>query len=75
MPATRREEARLLVRDRGVQHLAQEERRDDAERRREDDQAADLRETPPVGPEEPEDAAQVRLAHRRSAGALRRVVG
>jgi len=61
--------------DRRVEHRAEEERRDDAERGRDDDQPADEAEPWPVRAEQPDDATQVRLAHRRVFRALDRALG
>ena len=54
-----------LLRERGVEHLAQKEGGHDADRRGDDDQAADDRKAGPVVAEEREDAAQIRPAHSR----------
>ena len=76
MPATSaREQPHVPVRDRDVEHLAQQERRDDADPRREHDERADGAEPRAVRPEEPDDPPQVRLADRRVGGPLGRIVG
>ena len=49
------EQAHVPVGDGDVEHLAQQERRDDADRRREHDQRADGREPRAVGPEQRDD--------------------
>ena len=61
--------------DRGVEHRAEEERRDDAEPGRDDDQAADERQAGAVRPEQPDDPAEVRLADGGVCRALRRLAG
>ena len=61
----RSQQTDVLLRDRDVEHLAQQERRDDADRRGEDDQRADRAEARAVRPEEPEDPPEVRLADGR----------
>ena len=51
--------------DRGVEHLAEQERRHDAEGRGDHDQPADEREAGAVAAEERDDPPEVRLPHRR----------
>ncbi len=69
------EQADVPVGNRDVEHLAQQERRDDADRRREDDQRADGREARAVRPEQRDDPPQVRLADGRVGRTLGRLVG
>ena len=57
------EQPHVVLGDRRVEDAAEQERRDHAEQRREDDQGEDDRELRPVGAEEREDPAQVRLSH------------
>ncbi len=71
----RGQEAHVLVRDGDVEHLAQQERGDDAERGRDEDQRVDGQQRPPVRAEEGDDPAEVRLAHRRVGGTLRCLTG
>ena len=76
MPGDERtEQAHVPVGDGDVEHLAQQERRDDADRGREHDERADGREPRAVGPEEPDDPPQVRLPDGRVGRTLGNVVG
>ena len=63
----------VLVRNRRVQHCAEQERRHDPEQRRDADQDEDDRQPQPVGPEQTGDATQVRAAHLGVGGACRRL--
>ena len=61
--------------DRGIEHRAKQERRDDAEPRGDDDQPADERQAGAVRAEQPDDPAEVRLADGGVCRALRRLAG
>ena len=66
-----RKRRRVVLLDR-LEDVLEQERRDDAEAGRNDDQHQDSSEAPLVRREEPADAVQVRAAHLRVGGTLRR---
>jgi hypothetical protein len=67
-----REQRVIVLRQRVVEDVADEERRDDAEERREADEPEDGAEPHAVGPEQDEDAAQIRAPHGGIGRPLRR---
>ena len=69
------QQAHVPLGDRDVEHLAQQERRDDADRGREHDERAHGREPRAVRTEERDDPPQVRLADGRVGRPLGRLVG
>ena len=68
------QQPQILLRQRLVDHLPQQQCGDDAERGGEEDQRQDARETPAVGAEQGDDPAQIGAAHRRIRGTLRRIL-
>ena len=68
------EQPQVLLGQRLVDHLPQQQRGDDAERGGEEDQPEDAAETAPVRAEEGDDPAQVGTADGRIGGALRRLL-
>jgi hypothetical protein len=70
-----REQRVVVLRQRLVEDVAHEERRDDAQERREPDEAEDDAQAPAIRPEEPEHAAQVVAPHGRVGRPLRCIVG
>ena len=69
----RRQQAEVLLGNSDVEHLAKQERGDDAEARRDEDQARDRRHPGAIRAEEPDDPPEVGLPHGRVGGALGRV--
>ena len=67
------EEAEVAVRERVVDQLFEQERRDRAQRRREEDQPEDRGEAQLVRPEEPDDPAEVGTPDDGVCGALDRL--
>jgi hypothetical protein len=69
------QEPHVVFRDRDVEDLAEQERRDHADRRGEEDQREDDAEARSIRPEQHDDPAQVRLADRGIRRPLHGLVG